>query len=86
MKLQDKLQEILHQTARNHGHNDWEDVLIDFHSGEVNIFYVIQLQSEAMIAFAKYCCERQRMSDYKITNNIDVLNNPLITDELCEKK
>jgi hypothetical protein len=84
MTLQDKLKEIKDRVAVKHGFEKWLVVLFHYKDNKITSARYLDLENEAMIAFASYCCERQRMSDYKISNNIDILNNPLITDELTK--
>lgn len=97
IKLQDKIQEIKDEVAVKHGFLNWENIL-DCFAGESDtpsFRYFIQIENEVMIAFAAYCCERQRESDAEaaetktvnpgymemdVVDKSSILNNPLITD------
>ena len=58
IKLQYKLQEIKDEVAVKHGYIHWKKLMYSMGRSAIE-----QYENEVMIAFAAYCCERQREID-----------------------
>ena len=103
IKLQYKLQEMktpeyfLDEFARSYGYNSFRNYVTCQHHTRNGREKIEELVNEAMIAFAAYCCDRQRESDAEaaetktvnpgymemdVVDKSSILNNKLITDEL----
>lgn len=97
IKLQDKLQEIKDEIARKYDAASWLNIQLRLYFGDLEADEFDKIENEAMIAFAAYCCERQRESDAEaaetktvnpgymemdVVDKSSILNNKLITDEL----
>lgn len=65
IKLQDKLQEMQNEVCLRITGVYWSQLLITFADGKITHQQVRDVQREVSIAFASYCCERQRESDSK---------------------
>lgn len=60
------LTEIKNEVAQKHGYVNWADVIDNHALWAISDIEFISIENEAMLEYAKQCCEAQRESDANI--------------------